>query len=477
MRLIKYLNEALENYFISDGLSEASRVVMFTSRLSKDQHTNTIEEITEILKEKKIKYYIAYTDDAYLARDDDNILKVYNVDDDKGFEIYPKNTLIINRASVAFQRSSLDIISRLEKSHFFCINSRECIEICGDKFRTYIKLTDLGIESPKTAMVRNEESLKKAHENVGGKYPVVLKTVTGTKGKGVFIAESWKNMLSAMQAIWSINENAEIIMQEFIKSDGDYRIHILNDKMIACMKRLHGKDEFRANYSLGGSIEKVKDLDNSIIDLAIKASKAVGGVWTGVDIIVSEKTGMPYVLEVNTSPGTEGIQKASEINVVRVVLEYALNKNNWRTASIPCGYIENIWLDGIGYVKAKFDTGNGSLCSMHADNWEIKNGKIYWEFRDLKLKHDLIEMKRIEIGGLKRRFDERPVIKLDVVFNGETFKNILFTLCNRVNKNKKNKSETLMNRSFMTLAGLNIDPSNMYMLSLRNPDIDDKDNA
>lgn len=130
MRLETFLlKEQLENYYKTDGEDYARRVVMFTSKLGNDQHTNTIQNFIEILKGQKIDYYIAYTDDSYLVKKDGK-LKVFNVDDDEGFEIEPKNTLIINRASVAYQTSSLDIISQLEKNHFFCINNRECLEMC-----------------------------------------------------------------------------------------------------------------------------------------------------------------------------------------------------------------------------------------------------------------------------------------------------------------------------------------------------------
>lgn len=469
MRLDTFLlKEQLENYYTLDGNDYAKRVVMFTSKLGKDQHTNTIQNFIDILKGQKIDYYVAYTDDSYLVKDDGK-LKIYNVDDKDGFEINSKDTLIINRASVAYQTSSLDIISQLEKNHFYCINNRECLEVCGDKFRTYVKLSDLNISTPKTSMVRNEESIKHAHEYVGGKFPVILKTITGTQGKGVFIAESWKNLLSVLQTVWSLNSETEIIMQEFIESDGDYRIHVLNDDVIAVMKRKAGKDEFRANYHLGGSVEGIDDISDEIKSLAIKAAKAVGAVWAGVDIIVNRKTNEAYVLEVNSSPGTEGIEKATNINVSQLVMNYAIEKKNWRITTFTCGYIENIWVNDIGYVKAKFDTGNGSVSSIHADEYKLNDKKVIWTHKGKKLEHDLIEIKKVKIGGLKTEYEERPVIKLTVVFNGETFENIPFALTNRINNSKKHKSEVLINRKFMTLAGLNIDPSGMYLLSLKEP--------
>jgi len=197
------LKEELENYYISDGDESPKKAVIFTSRLgnNSETHTNTVNRFTELFKKNKINCYIAYTDDSYIIKGKENKITIFNIDDKKGFEIDPKTTVIINRASVAYKTSSLDIISQLEKNHFFCVNTRECLETCSDKFRTYVKLTDLGIDTPRTAMVRNEESIEHSHESVGGKFPVILKTVTGTQGKGVFIAESKKNLLSVLQTI------------------------------------------------------------------------------------------------------------------------------------------------------------------------------------------------------------------------------------------------------------------------------------
>lgn len=480
MRLETFiLKEELENYYISDGNDTAKKAVLFTSRLGNSKHTNTVESFVKLFKEKGVESYIAYTEDSYLIKGKDEKLKIFNIDDKEGFSIDPIDTLIINRASVAHQTSSLDIISQLEKNHFFCVNTRECLETCSDKFRTYVKLIDLGIYTPRTSMVRNEQSIERAHNSVGNKFPVILKTVTGTQGKGVFIAESKKSLLSVLQTIWSLSEDTEIIIQEFIESDGDYRVHVLNDKIIASMKRIPGKEEFRANYHLGGSVKGLSDLDDQIKDLAIKAAKAVGAVWSGVDIIIDKNTGKSYVLEVNSSPGTEGITKATKIDVCSIVVDFLYNKKNWKISTFTCGFIENIWIDGIGFVKAKFDTGNGSLCSIHADEYKIdeKNKKIKWRFKDKIIESDFYGMKKVIKGGLKIQYEERPVIKLDVTFNGETFKNFTFALTNRLSNSKNNKSEVLINRHFMIIAGLNVNPGGKYLLSLKEPEEKVKDNA
>lgn len=240
------------------GHDKCEKAVFFASKVNKNSQTNTLEGFLEYFKKNNIECYVAYTEDAYITRDkkDDNLLRIFNIDDKEGFLIDSKNTIIINRASTASFKATLDLISQLEKNHFYCCNSRETIEICDDKFRTYVKLSELNLSTPKTIMVRNVEGIEHALKFIGNKFPVILKTIQGTQGNGVFIAESEKNLKSVLQTIWHLNPKIEIIMQEFIESDGDLRIHVLNDEIIACMQRISAKGEFRANYHLGRKCKK-----------------------------------------------------------------------------------------------------------------------------------------------------------------------------------------------------------------------------
>ena len=137
-----------------------------------------------------------------------------------------------------------------------------------------------------------------------------------------------------------------------------------------------------------------------------------------------------------------------------------MNKNNWTIKTIECGWKEYVKIDVIGLVKAKFDTGNGNACVIHADDWTEKDGLIIWKIGDFKLKNESFGLKDVRVGGLRDHIEKRPVIKLDISFNGETFKQIEFILADR-----SKRTPILINRLFIKKAGLSINPAKQYILS------------
>ena len=130
------------------------------------------------------------------------------------------------------------------------------------------------------------------------------------------------------------------MIQEKIDSKSDLRIQVIIKKfdplnggkdnciILGSMKREAVEKDFRTNYSLGGKVSKF-DIPEELVDIACKAANAVGCHWCGVDIMIDEKTQKPYILEVNSSPGTEGISKAIGKPIVDDVLDYILDKENW----------------------------------------------------------------------------------------------------------------------------------------------------
>jgi len=452
-------------YIKEEEIKTAKRIIILTSKpeedVKKEDIFKTAKKLLDQARGSGIEPFLVYAEDAYLKREKEKTI-IYNLNEKQGFEIDADDTIVICRRSVEDYLSSMDLVSQLEKMGYFCINSRECIEDCQDKYRTYLRLKELGVETPRTALVRSEEGLEKAFDDVGGKFPVVLKTLTGSKGLGVFIAESLISMKSTLQTIWKLSES-EILMQEYIESDGDLRIHVLGDQVIAGMKRFKIKDDFRSNFSLGGKIKPVKISDETAA-IAIKANKAVKGTWTGVDII-KDKSGKQYVLEVNASPGTDGIEKATGKNIVKMVLDFAKNSDNWSVSTIECGWKEYIFVKGIGKVKAKFDTGNGAYCVIHSNGWKVKDGNVIWNFDGKKITSKLIDMVSVVIGHNAK--EERPLINLEIEFNGKKYEEE-FTVDNREDRpiNKKAKSKVLISRHFIKKARLSVNPAKLYVLSI-----------
>lgn len=450
--------------YLLESVEKDVRLICLTSKKkSGSGYFRTARVIDEICTKKGIKHYIVYAEDAYIERRDKSIY-IHNIDDKKGFKIDEKNTVAIVRGSVAALKASLDLLSQLERHNVFCINNRLCMEECSDKYRTALKMADADVPTPKTALVTGEKGIEAAFKRVGGTFPCVVKTLTGSKGVGVFIVDTVEGMKSSLQTIWKISKSeTEVLFQEYIEAKYDIRVHVVGGKILTAMKRFKIKKDFRSNYSLGGKVSTIK-LTNEQEEIAILAAKAVGAVWAGVDLMVS-KSGKTYVIEINSSPGTEGIEKATGKSVVGEVINFACDKINWNRPSIECGFIEKLTIESIGEMDAKLDTGNGSYCVIHADKWEIKDGYVTWSHNGKEYEHKVETVKKFMRGGVRCEEELRPVVLLNITFNGDTYKDVKFTISNR----EKMATPILMNRNFLRKANLVINPAKRYALSINKP--------
>jgi ribosomal protein S6--L-glutamate ligase len=319
--------------FVTEANEDIVKIVVLTSHKDGgEEEGGGLHKTAKIIKQtcidKNIPYYLVFCENAFITKDDNDNSYIHNIDDKKGFKISKKDTVVLVRGSVASSKSSLDLLSQIERREIFCVNNRQTIEECSDKFRTILKIADAGLLAPKTSLVTNEKGLKAAFERVGETFPIVMKTLTGAKGIGVFKADTWEGMRSTLQTIWKINPDTEIILQKFIDAGFDIRVHVLGGKVIAAMKRFKIKEDFRSNYSLGGKVEKL-ELTPEQEDAAIIAAKAVGAVWAGVDIMIDKNDNI-FIIEVNSSPGTEGIIKATGKPIMDMFMDYILNKKHWR---------------------------------------------------------------------------------------------------------------------------------------------------
>ena len=207
MKFQNFLHEQmLKNFYIDaeeedgENAGKAKRVVVFTSKVTKNNLTKTVKTLQKFAEDNNIKCKIAFVEDCFIIHDN-NKMYISNVNDKEPFEIHYKDTLIINRASIASMTASLDILTQLEKMKFFTVNSRECIETCADKYRTAMRLVEQGLSTPRTSIIRTLDSVDHAIESIGGNFPIIVKTLFGTKGAGVFIAESEKSLKSTLETI------------------------------------------------------------------------------------------------------------------------------------------------------------------------------------------------------------------------------------------------------------------------------------
>ncbi len=247
----------------------------------------------------------------------------------KGKEL-PKYDAVIPRigASVTFYGTA--VVRQFEVVGTFCINESVAISRSRDKLRSLQLLSRKGIGLPRTGFAHHPDKIDDLLKNVGGA-PVVIKLLEGTQGIGVVLADTTKAAESIIEAFMGLKAN--ILVQEYIKEAGgaDIRCLVIGDKVVAAMKRQAAPGEFRSNLHRGGSAELVK-LSPAERKTAIDAAKTMGLGMCGVDILRS-KDG-PVVMEVNSSPGLEGIEVATGKDVAAMIydhIEKNARPNNTRT--------------------------------------------------------------------------------------------------------------------------------------------------
>ena len=237
-------------------------------------------------------------------------------------EELPQYDAVIPRIGASITFYGTAVVRQFEMMGTFCINESVAISRSRDKLRSLQLLSRKGVGLPKTGFAGRPDKLQDLIKNVGGA-PLVIKLLEGTQGIGVVLAETNKAAESVIEAFMGLKAN--ILVQEFIEEakGADIRCFVVGNKVIAAMKRQAGEGEFRSNLHRGGTAQLVK-LTKEERATAINAAKIMGLNLCGVDILQS-KNG-PVVMEVNSSPGLEGIEKATGKDVADMIFEF-IEKN------------------------------------------------------------------------------------------------------------------------------------------------------
>ena len=433
------------------------KLLVVSTRPNKKRMYHTTQRLMDESKKRNIDSYALFAESANI---DSVNNQVWN-SGDKKFSIDSENTLAIIRGSVARKDAYMNLVSQLEKMGIAVVNSRETIGMCADKYRTALRLAETDVATPKTSLLQSIETLQDTLDSVGETYPLILKTLRGSKGIGVIFIESRRQLESIIQLLWDKTHyggDTELLLQTYIKTDHDVRVLVLGDKVFAAMRRDVLKGDFRSNASLGAKVKEYK-LSEEEKELCLNAHKAVNGVYTAVDFIRNGNDS--YVLEINSSPGTSGIEDATGRNLMGELLEYFMDRDNWRYVGNEIGRLERIKIEGVGDVVANFDTGNSARCIIHADEYEVKNKQVLWKSFGKTYKNKLLKMGKWERGALDAKVIERPIILLDITFNGKLYKNVKFALDDRTEKTTK----CLMNQDFMQRAKVLINPSRKFIVT------------
>jgi ribosomal protein S6--L-glutamate ligase len=214
------------------------------------------------------------------------------------------------------------VVRQFEQMDVYTPNTANGIGNSRDKLRCFQILSRHNIGMPATTFVRDRADVIPAIERVGGA-PVVIKLLEGTQGIGVILAPSLKVAEAIIETLQSTRQN--VLIQRFVEeSKGrDIRALVVGDRVVAAMRRSAKGDEFRSNVHRGGSVEAVK-LDEAYERTAVRAAQIMGLKVAGVDML--EGNDGPLVMEVNSSPGLEGIETATKLDVAGAIVDYIDNQ-------------------------------------------------------------------------------------------------------------------------------------------------------
>ena len=450
-----------EEYF-PEAKDETENVTILAVTSSEKDLSDTIEKMEEICKRRKINFYAVKTSKAQvdISNVASNKITIKNYDGEgKDVTIVPGDTVAVVRGGVMNSDIGVAIMTILQNNGVFMINERGGMELCANKLETAIALKKHELPHPRTAFVANEENIESAVKEIGGKFPVIVKTLTGAEGIGVSKIESMESLKSVLQTLWKYG--AEVIMQEFLPNfKNDVRSICLNGKIFACAKRDKAPKDFRTNIargSKGGSFQ-LSDEEIKLVERAARVSKCY---YVGIDHVIND--GKPYIIEMNASPGSgniyyryyedgKGKDNVKGEELVEDFVDYILNKAHWKLFS-NLAVREEVVIDGEEYT-AKIDTGNSGYNMIHAEDikdngdhtvtFKLPNGK--------KITKKIVSRITVKSGiGQKKRL----VVLMDIEFHGKKYTNIKFSLGDRSHMSTK----VLIGLQFLSKTGMVVDPA------------------
>jgi ribosomal protein S6--L-glutamate ligase len=228
--------------------------------------------------------------------------------------------VVLPRIGASITGYGLSVVNQFDMMGVPVLNNSVPIARARDKLRALQLLSRFGIDVPRTAMCRFREQVPGAVEQVGG-LPCIVKLLQGTQGVGVLLATSMAEVQGMLDTLWTLGQ--EILLQELIaESRGkDVRALVVGDRVVAAMRRTAREGGFRSNLHRGGEAEAL-ELPPAYADAAVRAAHVIGLEVSGVDMLES-KDG-PKIMEVNSSPGFEGLETATRIDCAGAIIEHAI---------------------------------------------------------------------------------------------------------------------------------------------------------
>lgn len=291
---------------------------------------------------------------------------------------------VIPRIGASITYYGTAVVRQFEQMNVFCANSSVGIVNSRDKLRSLQVLSRHQIGMPQTTFVRDKKDVLPAIERVGGA-PVVIKLLEGTQGIGVLLAETIKSAEAIVELLQSQNQN--VLIQKFVaESKGkDIRAFVVGDQVVAAMRRVAQGQEFRSNVHRGGLTESV-ELSEEYITTALRAAQIMGLRVAGVDML--EGKDGPQIMEVNSSPGLEGIERCTQLDVAGAIIDHIASHVDFpeidlrQRLSVSRGYgVTEINIpDGSDFIgktieSAGFEEQNINVLTLHRGATVIPNPK------------------------------------------------------------------------------------------------------
>lgn len=280
--------------------------------LSTNAHLYSTKRLVEAAKNRKHNVEILDHTKLDIVIEKKNPMIYFN-----GKPISPTDAIIPRiGASVTFYGTA--VVRQFEMMRVFTTTESQALVRSRDKLRSLQILSRAGLGLPKTVFTNYSRDVRKIVEEAGGA-PVIIKLLEGTQGIGVILAETRKAAESVIEAF--NNLQARVIVQEYIKESAgaDIRAFVVDGRVVGAMKRQAKEGEFRSNLHRGGTATVIKLTDEEET-MALKAAKAMSLDIAGVDMLQSTRG--PLILEVNSSPGLEGIEKATGKDIAREIIRY-----------------------------------------------------------------------------------------------------------------------------------------------------------
>ena len=497
---VKYANleGKVENIF--------KHIIVFTN--DRDPKDNkTLKNILECVEECKKAGTIVPEVHVFVAAKmvvDDNEENIVLDDGTEKFSINKESnidTLIFSRLGVQGEDQCEHIVQLLQDRGFLVLNPIRYSELACDKYQSAILFKKGNIPQPNFALMTKEilydaERYNEAMQNIypewdakdndkNEKLEFVIKILDGHGGTGVSLANG-KRILAILQTIFAIDPERQLLLQKKEEADGgDIRVHVLTLRtkqvILAAMKRIKIKSDFRSNVSLGASAEPVK-LTPEQEQIALRTAQLSKLPWCAVDIMPLVKGSNPelgdnVVLEINASPGTQGISDVMKDNFISILISELTDPSEFMLQDKTAGFVESVDLDFGNDVKkqflAKLDTGNSArACTLEVGEYDIKNDKVTFSIDGKKLTFDVVDKMTItpnnpeneeEEDEVKKARRTRPIIEIpELILGLRKVKNPRIAIV----KIRSGKSTNiLLNRDTLSKLGYVVHPNNSHMLT------------